>query len=273
MSLTVIRNTVEVLAEMQRIIDETNAKLKTAKDDDIEGIVAKCKGKIDPLAKEYKLAAEFEHYDTLAKTAIDSKQNAIILAVTTASYMVKVMVAEVDEATKKITKVELDDKPARIDLAGFDRVYIKNAKKSAAADARWTYAMQKLNQLFCLYQAEQIGVSKSFIEETYYLKEKAKEIELGKNPTSNSKLLGAVQDVVDMLAYSKNEKTGNNTYKATSHDVGYLKSVYARVSSKNELSVSVMNDRRFMDAIVRMMKRIATNGTYGVDGYKVIKKK
>jgi len=274
MSVSVIRATSEVYAEMQRIVEETNKKLVNGEETEAEGIVASCKSKIDELAKEYKQGAEHEYYTKLAKESIANNENAMKKIITNASFNTKILTTVNDEVTKVPMSVSLTDRPVRIDIASFDRVYMKNSanKGSAAVDARWLSACQKLNQLFCLQQAKTIGMEQSIIDKTYYLRDKAREIEIGKNPISNSKLLGAVQDVVNMIIYEKNEETGNNTYKATSHDVGYLKSVYSKISSKNELSVTVMNDRRFLDALVRMMKRVITDGSYGVDGYREIKK-
>lgn len=274
MSVLTVRPTAIVETEMNEIIDKTNEALKARGSRESDAIVAKCTSDLAPLAKEYRLGRENEYYADMAKISIGKDENAMVNIIKAASFNTKVLATTKDEISGKVIEVALTDKAVRIDLAAFDRVYAKTApgKTTAAHDQMWTYAISKLNQLFCLDRAEALGASKAIINKTYFLREKARDIELGKTPTSNTQLLNAVQEVVDMLVYVENEKTKHNTYKATSHDVAYLKAVYTRISSKEELNVTVMNDRRFNDAIVRMMKKIITGGKYGVDGYKTKKK-
>ena len=271
--ITVIRKTEEILVDMERLANEANAVLKEKDESVRDGIALKYKSKIDAYAKEYKSAAEHEYYVAVSLDAIAKGESAMENIIKEATFFTKIGVIEYDEVTGIASKVVLVKKPVRIDLSSFDRVYsnVSEGKKSSAHDERWVYAVSKLNQIFCLDRAAALGLQKSIIEKTYYLKEKAKEIELGKTPTSNTKLLAQVQDTIDMIIYSENKEKGGNSYKVRSQDVAYLKTVYAKISNKEELTVTVMNDRRFTDALVRSMKRILTGGRYGIDGYKVIK--
>jgi len=108
-----------------------------------------------------------------------------------------------------------------------------------------------------------LGIDPKEIHDSYAMSEIARDFDMGKNPTSNTNLLRTLQMVITSML--------GDGYKATSHDVAFLVSVYSK-KNRRALTVSVANHKNFRNYIAEICHRIVTNKRYDVD-YKKKKEK
>ena len=141
-------------------------------------------------------------------------------------------------------------------------------------EKNWYNQAERLNLLFSLDCAVEIGKGQEFIKEMtecYAIKEASRTIDFGvKNPKagtpiSNTGLLKAVKAVVTAMIGPE------YTDKVLTHDVRFLKIVSAK-KSKKELTVQCANHRYMREYLMEVCNRIMTEGVYDVD-YKKVKGK
>lgn len=133
------------------------------------------------------------------------------------------------------------------------------------ADKNWVYQAEKLNFLFTVQRATDLGVPAERLKEindSYAMSTIAKEFDMGKNPVSKTNILKTMQSLVTAML--------GEGYKATSHDVNFILSVYARKNRK-ALTVSCANHKYFRNYMAEVCHRIVTGKTYDVE-FKADKK-
>ncbi len=158
-----------------------------------------------------------------------------------------------------VISVELVDKERQINLLAFC--------KRAKIDTEWAHSVSKLNQLLCLRAAKSLGIPAKDIATTYYLREAAQKIEMGGTPDSNTKVVKLLQGILDDILPEGCALTRCNT-----HDVAYLDDLYGKKSNKARLTVRVSNDTYLLRILVDVAYRLLTNGKYGIDGFRRVKK-
>ena len=127
------------------------------------------------------------------------------------------------------------------------------------ADKNWIYITQKVNELLTLRVAKDLGASVKI--ENYRMEETAKQIDLGKSPTSNTNILKTLQTIVTAML--------GEGYNATSHDVAYLKGVFFNDNKGKKSSVRVADHRTFRNYLKKVCYRILTNGNYEVESREI----
>lgn len=161
----------------------------------------------------------------------------------------------------------------QIDLLKLHKFVKDRSGQGIGHDPKWNYMVERLNLLFSLDAAVEIGKAQDFINEmgdNFAIKDAAKEIDFGvKNPKagtpiSNTGLLKATKAVVTAMV---GEEFGN---KVLSHDVRFLKLVSAKKSRK-ELTIQCANHRFMRAYLMEICNRVMTDGVYDVD-YKRKKK-
>jgi len=218
---------------------------------------------LDAAEKEFTTVVANAMYDEYAK-----KENPVVEIIKAYGYKTlghKVVYDKDDKS--RITEVNAIEKDRQIDLFAFC--------KRAKIDTDWQYIVSKFNKLMCLRAAVELGLNTSDIKKitsSYYIQEKAKEIEMGKTPTSNTQVCKLLQRVIDEILPNEDAE-GKTIYKVNNHDVAYLDDLYGRKSNKAILTVRVSNDAFLRRVLVDIAYRLVTNGKYGVDGYKVAKEK
>ena len=88
------------------------------------------------------------------------------------------------------------------------------------------------------------------------MSEIAREFDMGKNPVSKTNLLKTLQTVITAML--------GEQYKATSHDVNFLMSVYSKKNRK-ALTVTCSNHRYFRNYLAEVCHRIVTGKSYELD--------
>ena len=163
-----------------------------------------------------------------------------------------------DKDNPRIIAVDPITKKRQIDLLAFCN--------HAKLDTHWELTASAVNQLMCLRAAKELGADVDKIAKSYFLKEKAREIKLGKTPTSNSQVCKLLQTVIDEILPCNDDDT--SIYKCNNYDVKYLDALYGKKSNKHELTIRVSNDSFFRRILVDICNRLVTGRLYGVDGYK-----
>lgn len=249
-----------VLAEIKNSYDaaiaEANAILKVSPVD--FNAYSKAMADLDKAEKEYAKIVAITMYDEYAH-----KPNPIIEIIKAYSYVTlghKEVHAKED--FNRIVEIKPIERERRIDLLAFC--------ERAKLNTSWKYTVSKLNQLMCMRVAKELGADLEKIAKSYAMEEIAANINLGKTPTSNTQVCKLLQTVIDQMMPNEDED-GNPVYKCTGYDVRYLDEVYCKWSSKARLTVKVSNDSVFRRILIDIAYRLITNGTYDVDGYKVVK--
>jgi hypothetical protein len=237
------------LIDLKKMVSDGNSMIARN-----EAITADFLAKLDELNGEYAKAVEAETYKTIGAT-----DNPILEAVKAYSFKIQRATVIKDPKTKQIAEFRITERDKQIDLLKFC--------KANEIDAEWNVYISILNQALCMRVAEEIGMTKSEINEiaqSYYMKKAAQKIAEGKPAISNNELCKRLQNLI-------NDIFASDEFKCNNHDVKYLILTYAR-KGKKALSVAVSRDGQLCMLIADVLHRIATDGKYSVD-YKRIESK
>lgn len=130
------------------------------------------------------------------------------------------------------------------------------------ADKNWAYKVEKLNFLMTAQKAVDLGIDPKSVNDSYAMSDISKSIDLGKTPCSKTNILKTVQAIVTAMV--------GEEYKATSHDVNFLMSVYSR-KNRAALTVTCANHKYMRQYMAEICHRIVLGKSYALD-YKKIKK-
>jgi len=225
-------------------------------------------------ASEYALQSMTQFFETVSDK--EDYNGTILRAITQLTYPTKGY--KINKEDEKITGMVIVDRTATVD--------IRKLCKHNGFDKFWINYLEKFNLLLTLRAAtELMGVDKGAtkeqeqefaavlksINDSYYMKEKAKELAMGKTPTSNNSICKQLQMVIDKILFVASEKDpAVNTYKANNHDVAYLLMCYTK-KGKGALKVVAAKHTYVERLIVEIIHRILTGKVYGLD-YQMKKK-
>ncbi len=180
------------------------------------------------------------------------------------------------EGEHKVLKRIRTDRDRQIDPLKLQK-YAKENKHldgGIGKDKQWNNMIDRLNLLFSMDCAVEIGKRDEFLNEMkdcYAINQISKDIDLGvkdpkaEKPISNTGLLKAVSKTVSAMI---GEEYGK---KVLTHDVRFLKIASAQ-KSKKALTVQCANPKKMRGFLMEVCNRIVTDGKYDVD-YKKIKNK
>ena len=174
----------------------------------------------------------------------------MLAAVRTLSY-VTIGVKDEKKGDDKVPVRTVVDKERAIDLLKLDKYC-----GGIGHDKEWMHIAQKMNFLLTCQKARDLGLDPQKVNDSYAMSEIARQFEMGKNPTSKTNMLRTLQMVVTAML--------GDGYKATSHDVNFLLSVYSRKNRK-ALVVSCANHRNFRGYIAEVCHRIVTGKEYELE--------
>lgn len=166
-----------------------------------------------------------------------------------------------DAGTRTMT---IDDCKKPVDLKKFAE-YAKKRSKTIGHDTSWPLAVEKFNMLMTLDRAVQLGVSPERIKEindSYAIRDMAKQWDEGKNIISNTQELKSLAGVIQMMI--------GDAYKPVSHDLKYLHMIYTK-KGKGALKVSCANHNLMRRYLQEICHRLITGKSYDVE-FKVVKK-
>lgn len=233
---------------------------------------------IEKDVNEYNDIAQMLCFDECAKSE-DPMKSAILALHYQVIGVKDTMVGDEVKVLKRVVVGDPDSedpqpKYKQIDLLKLQKYCKDHYDHKIGHETNWNNQVERLNMLFALDCAVELGKGQEFINEMsscYALKDASRDIDFGvKNPKagtpiSNTGLLKAVKAVVTaMIGPEFGEKV-------LTHDVRFLKKVSAKKSRK-ELTVQCANHRFMRGYIMEVCYRIMTEGSYDVD-YKRVKAK
>ena len=233
-------------SEAEALVKEYNEAIQTGKFEEASKVDAKLTEKVN----EYTATVRDMCFEDCKNTA-----NPMLTAVTTLSY-VTIGTKDEQKGDDKVPVRSIVDKERPIDLFKLDKYC-----GGIGADKNWLHIAQKMNLLLTAQQATDLGLDPKAVHDSYAMSEIAREFDMGKNPTSKTNLLRTLQTVITAML--------GEGYKATSHDVNFLLSVYSKKNRK-ALTVTCANHRYFRNYMAEICHRIVTGKAYELD-YKTKK--
>lgn len=172
---------------------------------------------------------------------------------------------DVTDKESKITKRIVEEKPTTVDLDAMHKYSLEVLKKDGIGkNKNWRNLLQKINFCLTLRVAKAIGVKDEVykdLEGYYTINAIAKDIDLGKNPLSNTQVLKTLQRAVtDMIG---------EEYKATSHDVAYMQECISKRAGSGVIKAAT--HKEFYKILLDVCHHIVTGDPYGLKA-KISKK-
>ena len=130
-----------------------------------------------------------------------------------------------------------------------------SVKGGIGADKQWMYKIEKFNMLMTAQKCIDLGQDPKEVYDCMTMQKISKEIDMGKNPTSKTKILATLTGVVQAMI--------GEEYKPVSHDVNYLMTIFAKKNRK-ALSVTCANHRYMRNYIMEICHRIVSGESYDV---------
>ncbi len=244
----------KTLTELLMYAENVKKELNSAILSDSFSQVGKCKEAFDKAIKDYNEKAVILDYITLR-----SKSEPMKAAIDQLSIATIESKQNKDKETGTITYT-LESATKQIDLVAFDE-FCQREKLEIAHESLWKYKVERFCLLITYKVMKDLNCDTGKLEESYYISDIAKQIDLGKTPTSNSAILKQLQTIIDAIIYV--EESGKNIYKVTSHDVNYIVATMTR-RSKSGTVVSPRPTTMHM-LVMDVLHRIITNGDYQVE--------
>lgn len=212
----------------------------------------KLNAEIEQAVNEHTSIARDECFARLLAT-----DDPMLAAVKELSFMT-IRARDTKEGDEKIPVRVIEDSEKAIDLLKLHKASADGIGK----DANWAPMIEKLNFLMTAQKASDLGIDPKAVNDSYAMSDIARQIDMGKTPTSKTNILRTVQSIVTAMI--------GEEYKATSHDVNFLFSVYSRKNRK-ALTVSCANHKYMRQYLMEICHRIVEGKSYAVD-YRAIKK-
>ena len=250
---------IKTLSELRIEAEEAKKVLNDAIIADVFSEIGKAKEALEKLIKEYNALAINMDFKTLLSKADPMKEAIEQLDIATISIKPN------EDKDSGIITYSLEPAVKQIDLVALDEFCAQN-DKAITPDRLWKHKVEKFALLVTYRVMNELGLSTKKLEDSYYINDIARQIDLGKTPTSNRAMLRQLQAIVDAIIYEADDD--KNVYKVTSHDVAYL----IAVMSKRGKSGTVVTPRAetMHKLIMDVLHRVVTNGEYKVE-YKTKK--
>lgn len=210
---------------------------------------------IEQLINEHTAIAREECFALLKAT--DSPMIEAVKQLTFST--IRIVDKKVGEDKQKTPVSSIEDAEKPIDLLKLHK-YVGG--DGIGKNKNWAYMVEKLNFLMTAQKAVDLGVKPKEVNESYAMSDISKQIDLGKTPTSKTNILKTLQAVVTAMI--------GEEYKATSHDVNFLMSVYSRKNRK-ALTVTCANHKYMRQYMAEICHRIVLGKSYALE-YRKAKK-
>ena len=172
---------------------------------------------------------------------------------------IRIVDKKVGDDKQKVPVSSIEDAEKFIDLLKLHK-YVGG--DGIGRDKNWAYRVEKLNFLMTAQKAVDLGIDPKGVNDSYAMSAISREIDLGKTPTSKTNILKTLQAIVAAMI--------GEEYKATSHDVNFLMSVYTRKGRK-ALTVVCANHKYMRQYLAEICHHIVLGKSYEMD-YKKLKK-
>ena len=239
----------------QLLIDAETAKkeLNEAMLTDSLSGMEKAKKVMDKAIKEYNELAVVLDYKTLRSksspmlAAIEQLSVATIESKRNEDRETGIVTYSIESSSKQISLVAFDD------FCGRDKVVV-------APDRLWMHKVDRFCLLVTYRVMKDLGKDTRKLEETYYISDVARQIDLGKTPTSNTQMLKQLQSIVNSIIASDDDVG----YKVTSHDVEYIVKTMTR-RGRESGTVVTPKPATMHTLLMDVLHRIVTDSEYKVE--------
>lgn len=239
--------------------------------------MAKLRAEAEELCKQYNELIIAGKFDSSVEEKISEKVNEYTSHARTIAFEDCVATGDpMLEACKRLTYDTIRAKDEPIEDSKLKKKVIEDIGKpiqlgklhkfadgGIGQDKNWIYALEQLNYILTAQKAVDLGIDPKDIKDNYYMSKISRDYDLGKNPASNTNLLKTLNSIIAMMVGAD--------YKAVSHDVNYLKSIYTKKGRK-ALSVTCANHRFMQNYVQEICHRIICGKVYDVDYKKITKK-
>lgn len=243
--------TLAKMAELRALAEAKCIEYNSAMTEAKFGDAAKIEEEITEAVNEYTNKARILVFDECAEAEDPMFEACKRLVYPT----IKVRDEKIEDS--KLTCRVIEDTEKVIDLAKLNK-YVEGG---IGHDKDWIYAVEKLNMLLTANKAVDLGLSPEEVNASYAMKKISREYDLGKNPASKTNLLKTLNSIVEMML--------GEGFKATSHDVNFLLSVYSK-KGRRALMVSCANHKNFRQYIQEICYKLINGYAYELD-YKKVK--
>ena len=233
----------EMREKVESLVKDYNDKRQSGEFEDAMKIEKEC----EELVNEYTALCRKECFDALAGT-----ENPMIEAVKQLTYQT-IATKDTRQGDEKIPVRVVNDIERAIDLY---KLHQHVGGDGIGADKHWVYIAEKFNMLMTAQKAIDLGIDPKEVNDSYDMKAISKEIDMGKTPTSKTNLLKTLNMAITAMI--------GEEYKAKSHDVNFLLSVYSRKSRK-ALTVSCANHRYMRQYLAEICHRIVLDKSYEIE--------
>lgn len=232
-------------SELRTIAEELTLQYNEAVQGGKYDIAVKLNEEIENAVNEYTAIARDECFARLIAT-----DDPMLEAVKELTFMT-IRAVDRKVGDEKIPVREIVDVDKPIDL-----LKLHKAAGGIGKDKNWAHMAEKLNFLLTAQKAVDLGINPKDISDSYAMSDISREIDMGKTPTSKTNMLKTLQMVITAMI--------GEEYKATSHDVNFLMSVYSRKNRK-ALTVTCANHKNLRQYLSEICHRIVLNKVYEVD--------
>lgn len=239
----------ELREKVESLVMDYNNTIQTGEYSD----AVKIDEEITEYVNQYTSASRAECFNALAGT-----ENPMLEAVKQLTYPT-IRVKDTKQGEEKIPVRIVEDIERSIDLL---KLHKHVGGDGIGADKNWAYMVEKFNFLMTAQKAVDLGIDPSEVNESYAMAEISKQIDMGKSPTSKTNLLKTLNAVIASMI--------GEEYKAKSHDVNFLLSVYSRKNRK-ALTVTCANHKYMRQYMAEICHRIVLGKCYAIEFKKVRK--
>lgn len=238
-------------AELRKVAENLVLSYNNAVQNGDFNEASKLNDAIEQAVNEYTAIARKECFDELKAT-----KDPMLEAVKRLSFMT-IRTKDTKVGDEKIPVRTIEDSEKTIDILKLH----KECDGGIGKDAKWAAMIEKLNFLMTAQKAVDLGINPKEIHDSYAMGDIARQLDMGKTPTSKTNILKTVQIIVTAMI--------GEEFKATSHDVAFLMSVYSRKNRK-ALTVSCANHKYMRQYMMEICHRIVEGKSYALD-YKMKK--
>ena len=231
----------ELRSEAEEFVKAYNEAVQNGKFED----AAKADAAITERVNEYTATVRNMCFEDCKAT-----EDPMLTAVTMLMFMT-IGVKDEKSGDDKVPVRSIVDKEKPIDLLKLHKFC-----DSIGANKDWAHIAQKMNFLLTAQKCIDLGIDPKAVNDSYSMTEIAREFDMGKTPTSKTNMLKTLQIVITAML--------GEGYKATSHDVNFLLSVYSK-KNRAALTVTCANHRYFRNYLAEVCHRIVTGKSYAVD--------
>lgn len=241
----------EIMERMENGVKEYNIELihNGGRFEKLESI----KERLRVCAKDYAKQATLEVYSELRK--LGDGQKIMEAAIRMLQFPVKVAkVVKEDESVS----MQIVDTYKYIDLEALHN----HCNKSIGFEHGWATKTKKLNVLLTYEVGIAVNADIKKINDSIFVSDVVKAIDLGKTPCSKTNLLKTFNEIVRSMV--------GDEYKITSHNVNFMRYLYARRDKRDIKALKVMRDRDFIQLIANEIHLNMMGERHEVVGFKVM---